>query len=70
MNNYRLLQHVRDTGEWESWIIYMLKAVDESAKLTLHLIENIRKQMAKMKKCGTNIRSFIQELIMFKKNCR
>nr|WP_234907512.1 Fic family protein [Rhizobium rhizogenes] len=34
---YRLLQHVRDTGEWEDWLIYMLRAVDETAKTTLNL---------------------------------
>ncbi|NTI24198.1 Fic family protein [Rhizobium rhizogenes] len=47
---YRLLQHVRDTGEWEDWLIYMLRAVDETAKTTLNLVENIRTQMASMKK--------------------
>jgi Fic family protein len=47
---YRLLQHVRDTSEWESWIIYILKAVDETAKTTLDLIENIREQMATTKR--------------------
>ena len=47
---YRLLQHVRDTSEWEGWLIYMLKAVDETARTTLDLVENIRVQMALMKK--------------------
>lgn len=47
---YRLLQHVRDSGEWESWIVYMLKAVDETARTTLDLIENIREQMATTKR--------------------
>ncbi|PQA71740.1 Fic family protein [Brucella oryzae] len=47
---YRLLQYVRDTGEWEDWLIYMLNAVDDTAKTTLDLIENIRLQMASNKK--------------------
>jgi Fic family protein len=47
---YRLLQHVRDTQEWEGWLIYMLNAVDETAKTTLELIENIRDQMAATKR--------------------
>ncbi len=47
---YRLLQRVRDTSEWEGWLIYMLKAVDETARTTLDLVENIRVQMALMKK--------------------
>ncbi|MGV3551410.1 Fic family protein [Rhizobium sp.] len=46
---YRLLQHVRDTSEWEAWLIYMLQAVNETAKTTLDLIENIREQMATTK---------------------
>ncbi|TWB10139.1 Fic family protein [Rhizobium sp. ERR 1071] len=47
---YRLLQHVRDTGEWKDWLIYMLRAVDETAKTTLDLVENIRQQMVTAKK--------------------
>lgn len=47
---YRLLQHVRETGDWEDWLIYMLKAVDETARTTLDLVENIRDQMASTKK--------------------
>jgi Fic family protein len=47
---YRLLQHVRDTGEWEGWLVYMLKAVDETARTTLDLIENIREQMSTTKR--------------------
>ncbi|NGO65339.1 Fic family protein [Rhizobium daejeonense] len=47
---YRLLQHVRDTGEWEDWLVYILKAVDETARTTLDLVENIRGQMASAKK--------------------
>ncbi len=47
---YRLLQHLRDTGDWESWLVYMLTAVDETAKTTLDLIENIRDQMSTTKR--------------------
>lgn len=47
---YRLLQHVRDTGEWEDWLVYMLRAVDETAGTTLDVVENIREQMASTKK--------------------
>jgi Fic family protein len=47
---YRLLQHVRDTGDWENWLVYMLTAVDETAKTTLDLIENIREQMSTTKR--------------------
>jgi Fic family protein len=46
---YRLLQSVRDTGDWESWILYMLKAVSSTSLITLDLIDGIRTQMAALK---------------------
>jgi Fic family protein len=46
---YRLLQQVRVDGNWEPWILYMLKAVEETAKQTLHLIDNIKDLMQKSK---------------------
>ncbi len=46
---YRHLQAVRDTGDWESWVVYMLTAVAETSKTTLGLIEAIRDQMAGVK---------------------
>ena len=46
---YRLLQAVRDRGEWEAWVLYMLGAVAETAQTTLTLVEGIRGQMAAAK---------------------
>ncbi|ATF16944.1 Fic family protein [Phaeobacter gallaeciensis] len=46
---YRLLQDVRDTGDWEDWIVYILDVVTETSALTLELIEGIRAQMAHFK---------------------
>ncbi|RYZ56742.1 MAG: Fic family protein [Chitinophagaceae bacterium] len=42
---YRLLQSVRDTGEWQPWLLYMLKGVEVTAKQTVVLIEGIRRLM-------------------------
>jgi Fic family protein len=39
---YRLLQKVRDTGEWEEWIIYILRGIEETAKETIVLITRMR----------------------------
>lgn len=47
---YRLLQHVRDTGDWEPWLIYILEAVSETSGATLELIEGIRILMADYKR--------------------
>lgn len=38
---YSLLQHVRDTGEWEAWVLYMLDAVSATAKHTTMLVKAI-----------------------------
>jgi Fic family protein len=46
---YRLLQVVRDKGEWESWILYMLDAVSSTSQSTLTLVEGIRQLMAEYK---------------------
>lgn len=42
---YHLLQFVRDTGEWEAWILYILDAVETTARETISLIEDIRNLM-------------------------
>lgn len=39
---YRLLQHVRDTGQWEEWVLYMLDAIEETSRETIGLIESMR----------------------------
>lgn len=46
---YRLLQHTRDTGHWEDWILYMLEGVEVIATETTMLIEQIKIQMAELK---------------------
>lgn len=48
-NYYRLLQAVRDEGAWEAWVLYMLRAVAETASITLDLVEGIRSQMSSVK---------------------
>jgi Fic family protein len=46
---YRLLQKVRDTGEWEEWILYILKGVEQTAKEGIVLIAAIKKLMQQYK---------------------
>jgi Fic family protein len=46
---YRLLQAVRDEGAWEAWILYIVRAVESTSRVTLELIEGIRAQMAAYK---------------------
>jgi Fic family protein len=42
---YRLLSHVTATGNWEPWVLYMLKAVELTAIWTMHKIRAIRALM-------------------------
>ena len=46
---YRLLQQTRDNGDWEPWLVYMLKAVANTAKHTTILIEKISQLLAQQK---------------------
>lgn len=51
---YRLLQSVRETGQWEEWLLYILKGVEETSVETLRLIEGIRFLMANTKQTLRN----------------
>jgi Fic family protein len=46
---YQLLQDVRDTGNWEPWLIYMLDGVIDTAKNTITLISKMKILMADVK---------------------
>ena len=46
---YRLLQKVRETGEWEEWIIYMLNGIEKTANESILLIGAIKKLMQQYK---------------------
>jgi Fic family protein len=47
---YKLLQSVRDTGNWEPWLLYMLKGVEQTAQQAISLIEGIHKLMGEYKR--------------------
>ena len=42
---YALLQDVRDNNNWEDWILFMLSALETTAKQTVSMIEEIKKLM-------------------------
>jgi len=47
---YRLLQKVRETNEWEEWILYILDGVEQTASESIILINGIKKLMQQYKK--------------------
>jgi Fic family protein len=47
---YRLLQEVRNQNNWEEWLLFMIKGIEETSKETIQLIIEIRDLMAQFKK--------------------
>ncbi|MEW7281326.1 Fic family protein [Aquimarina sp. 2201CG1-2-11] len=63
-NYYQLLQEVRDLGNWESWILFMIRAVEETSLYTIELIKGIKSDMMKMKNIlRDNYKFYSQELL-------
>ena len=46
---YRLLQSVRDTGQWEEWLLWMLQGIEQTAQQTTVLIKEIKTLMQHIK---------------------
>lgn len=46
---YRLLQHTRNTGEWEPWILFMLSAIEQTSVQTTSMVRGIKALMQKYK---------------------
>jgi Fic family protein len=61
---YRLLQTVRTDNTWEEWILFMLDAVDQTAKQAIELIQAIKQVMMKLKnELRENYKFYSQELL-------
>jgi Fic family protein len=62
---YRLLQSVRDDNTWSEWVIFILKAVAETAKNSLDLVNGIKnlQQEYKQKIRHTCPKIYSQDLI-------
>jgi Fic family protein len=46
---YRLLQAVRDSGDWETWLLFMLEGIEQTAGQTTQLVIDIRELMQQVK---------------------
>jgi Fic family protein len=42
---YTLLQEVREKGNWERWILYILEGIEQTSKETIEMISHIRNLM-------------------------
>lgn len=61
---YKFLQEVREEGEWENWILYVLNAVEDTAKASLLLIIQIRDLLLEYKHLlRDNYKFYSQDLL-------
>lgn len=62
---YHYLQYVRDTGDWEGWMLFMLDSVEETSKSTITLIKDIKAliQAYKLKMREEKPKIYRQELL-------
>jgi Fic family protein len=61
---YRLLQAVRNADAWEAWVLYMLEAVEQTAREGIATIEAIRRALLEVKHLiRAEYRFYSQDLI-------
>lgn len=61
---YKLLQEVRETDNWENWVLYLLNGVEETAKETIVLIVKIRELIFEYKNLlRDNYKFYSQDLL-------
>jgi Fic family protein len=61
---YRLLQEVRTKNNWEEWLLFMIKAVDQTSRETIDLITKISELMMNYKRTlRDNYKFYSQDLL-------
>lgn len=62
---YHYLQHVRDTENWEGWLLFMLDSIEETSKSTIILVKEIKAliKMYKVKMQEEKPKIYRQELL-------
>jgi Fic family protein len=62
---YKLLQEIRETDNWENWVMYLLIGVEQIAKETIILIGKIRELMFEYKYLlRENYKFYSQDLLI------
>ena len=63
-NYYKLLQEIRETDNWENWLLFMLEGVEQISKETIKLIGNIRDLIFEYKNIlRNNYKFYSQDLL-------
>ncbi len=61
---YKLLQEVRETGNWENWLLFMLDGIEQISRETIELIGKIRDLMFEYKNLlRDNYKFYSQDLL-------
>jgi len=61
---YKLLQEVRETDNWENWLLFMLEGIEQISKETIELIGMIRDLIFEYKNIlRNNYKFYSQELL-------
>lgn len=61
---YKLLQEIRETENWENWLIYMLEGVEQISKETITLVRKIRELIFEYKNLlRNNYKFYSQDLL-------
>lgn len=60
---YRHLQQVRDTGQWEPWLLYLVTGVEQTARQTIVLIQTMRQLMQQAQQQLRTYRFYSQDLL-------
>ncbi|MBU2950677.1 Fic family protein [Tamlana agarivorans] len=61
---YELLQDVRDSGNWENWLLYIIQAVEQTSKQTISVIKEIQVLMLDYKHLiRNNYKFYSQDLL-------
>ncbi len=61
---YKLLQEIRETDNWENWLLFMLDAVEQISKETIELIGKIRELIFEYKNIlRNNYKFYSQDLL-------
>ena len=61
---YRLLQDVRNTGDWEPWVIYMLEGIERTSIRTIGMIKEINNALLDYKqRISSKYKFYSQDLI-------
>lgn len=61
---YRLLQQIRDHGNWEEWLLFMIRGIEMTSRETIDIIIQIKQLMQEYKvKLRDNYKFYSQDLL-------